>query len=53
MKVDETLLMAYVDGELPPHQHPEVEALVVGSTEAAEFVAVLRAAGFVAVSPDA
>lgn len=43
MTVDETLLMAYVDGELQPQQHAEVEALVGGSTEAAELVGVLRA----------
>jgi anti-sigma factor RsiW len=43
MKVDENLLMAYVDGELPRQQHPEVEALVAGSTAAAEFVTALRA----------
>ncbi|WP_133649773.1 anti-sigma factor family protein [Paraburkholderia flava] len=43
MTVDETLLMAYVDGELQPQQHAEVEALVDGSAEAAALVGVLRA----------
>lgn len=43
MTVDETLLMAYVDGELQPQQHAEVKALVDGSAEAAELVGVLRA----------
>ncbi|MGH8777590.1 anti-sigma factor family protein [Paraburkholderia sp.] len=43
MTVDETLLMAYVDGELQPKQHAEVKALVAGSAEAAELVGMLRA----------
>ncbi|TKC86925.1 anti-sigma factor [Trinickia terrae] len=43
MKVDETLLMAYVDGELPQAQLAEVEAFIAGSAEAAELVKMLRA----------
>ncbi|WP_322103315.1 anti-sigma factor [Paraburkholderia sp. J41] len=43
MKVDETLLMAYVDGELPQAQRAEVEAFVAGDAQAAELVRLLRA----------
>ncbi|MFL9874494.1 anti-sigma factor family protein [Paraburkholderia megapolitana] len=46
MTIDETLLLAYVDGELPPTQRAEVETLVAGSDEAAEFVRMLRASQF-------
>lgn len=43
MTIDETLLMAYVDGELPPEQRAEVEALVARDPEAAALVEVLEA----------
>ncbi|TXI79288.1 MAG: anti-sigma factor, partial [Cupriavidus sp.] len=43
MTIDETLLMAYVDGELPPAQRAEVEALVARDPDAAALVAALEA----------
>ncbi|MDN7180953.1 zf-HC2 domain-containing protein [Caballeronia sp. SEWSISQ10-4 2] len=43
MKTDDLLLMAYVDGELPPDECLEVEEHIRASTEAAELVALLRA----------
>lgn len=43
MTIDETLLMAYVDGELPPAQRAEVEALVARDADAAALVAALEA----------
>ncbi|PCE22857.1 hypothetical protein BWP39_24555 [Paraburkholderia acidicola] len=46
MTIDETLLLAYVDGELSGTQRAEVETLVAGSDEAAEFVRMLRASQF-------
>ena len=46
MTIDETLLLAYVDGELSTAQRAEVEMLVAGSDEAAEFVRMLRASQF-------
>ena len=41
--IDETLLMAYVDGELSPDQHAEVAALVARDPEAAALVALFEA----------
>jgi anti-sigma factor RsiW len=43
MKTDDLLLMAYVDGELPPDECQELEEHIRASTEAAETVALLRA----------
>ena len=43
MNFDDTLLMAYVDGELPPSRHTEVERAVEASVELAARVADLRA----------
>jgi anti-sigma factor RsiW len=43
MNFDDTLLMAYVDGELPPSRHTEVERAVEASDELAARVADLRA----------
>jgi anti-sigma factor RsiW len=43
MKTDEVMLMAYVDGELPPDQRHEVEEHIRASAEAAERVALLKA----------
>lgn len=43
MKTDEVMLMAYVDGELPPDQRHEVEEHIRASAEAAELVALLKA----------
>jgi anti-sigma factor RsiW len=43
MNFDDTLLMAYVDGELPPSRHTEVEHAVEASDELAARVADLRA----------
>ena len=43
MTIDETLLMAYVDGELPPAQRAEVEALVARDPEAAALLALFEA----------
>ncbi|WP_213763835.1 anti-sigma factor [Caballeronia sp. dw_19] len=43
MKSDDILLMAYVDGELPPHQREEVERELRTSPDAAERVALLHA----------
>jgi anti-sigma factor RsiW len=42
MKTDEVMLMAYVDGELPPDQRHEVEEHIRASAEAAELVALLK-----------
>ncbi|WP_114811238.1 anti-sigma factor family protein [Paraburkholderia kururiensis] len=41
--VDDTLLMLYVDGELPPEQRAEVEAAVAHSPDLSARVAALRA----------
>lgn len=41
--VDDTLLMLYVDGELPPEQRAEVEAAVAHSPDLSVRVAALRA----------
>jgi anti-sigma factor RsiW len=43
MKSDDILLMAYVDGELPPHQREEVERELLASPDLAERVALLQA----------
>ncbi|MBI0325734.1 anti-sigma factor [Burkholderia plantarii] len=43
MRVDETLLIAYTDGTLPPAQFAGVASLVAGSAEAARIVRLLRA----------
>jgi anti-sigma factor RsiW len=43
MNFDDTLLMAYVDGELPPSRHTEVERAVEASDELSARVAELRA----------
>src|SRR5471032_545183 len=43
MKSDDILLMAYVDGELPPHQREEVEHELRTSPDVAERVALLQA----------
>ncbi|GAB3626104.1 putative transmembrane anti-sigma factor [Pandoraea terrae] len=43
MKVDDVLLLAYVDGELPPEARQALEARVAASPELAETVARLRA----------
>lgn len=43
MKSDDTLLMAYVDGELPPHEREEVERELRTSPDVAERVALLQA----------
>jgi anti-sigma factor RsiW len=43
MNFDDTLLMAYVDGELPPSRHTEIERAVESSKELAARVADLRA----------
>lgn len=43
MKIDDTLLMAYVDGELAPHERVEVEREIGSSDELAERVALFRA----------
>jgi anti-sigma factor RsiW len=43
MNFDDTLLMAFVDGELPPSRHTEVERAVETSAELAARVADLRA----------
>jgi anti-sigma factor RsiW len=43
MKSDDILLMAYVDGELPPHEREEVERELRTSADVAERVALLRA----------
>lgn len=43
MTIDETLLMAYADGELPPAQRAEVEALVARDPEAAAMLALFEA----------
>jgi anti-sigma factor RsiW len=43
MKSDDILLMAYVDGELPPRQREEVERELRTSPDVAERVALLQA----------
>jgi anti-sigma factor RsiW len=43
MNIDDTDLLAYVDGELPPHRRAEVEAAVAGSVELMAKVRALRA----------
>ncbi|SAK74748.1 transmembrane anti-sigma factor [Caballeronia hypogeia] len=43
MNVDDSLLMAYVDGELSPEQRGEIEAAIAHSDELAERVAALQA----------
>ncbi|WP_082778912.1 anti-sigma factor family protein [Burkholderia sp. PAMC 28687] len=43
MKSDDTLLMAYVDGELPSHEREEVERELRTSPDVAERVALLQA----------
>ncbi|ALK29908.1 hypothetical protein [Burkholderia plantarii] len=43
MRIDETLLIAYTDGTLPPAQFAGVASLVAGSAEAARIVRLLRA----------
>jgi anti-sigma factor RsiW len=43
MNFDDTLLMAYVDGELPPSRHAEIERAVAASDDLAARVADLRA----------
>jgi anti-sigma factor RsiW len=43
MKSDDILLMAYVDGELPPHEREEVERELRTSPDMAERVALLQA----------
>jgi anti-sigma factor RsiW len=43
MKTDDVVLMAYVDGELPPDEGHDVEEQIRVSAEAAELVALLQA----------
>jgi anti-sigma factor RsiW len=43
MKTDDILLMAYVDGELPPEERLEVEQQIAASAEVAERVALFEA----------
>lgn len=43
MNIDDTLLMAYVDGDLPPARHAEIEDALALSPELAERAAALRA----------
>ncbi|SAL72652.1 transmembrane anti-sigma factor [Caballeronia udeis] len=43
MKSDDILLMAYVDGELPPHERDEVERELRTSRDVAERVALFQA----------
>jgi anti-sigma factor RsiW len=43
MSIDETDLMAYVDGNLPPQRSTEVEAAVAGSADLAARLRALRA----------
>ncbi|XUW93436.1 anti-sigma factor (plasmid) [Burkholderia sp. M6-3] len=43
MKMDDILLMAYVDGELTPHEREEVEKAICTSADVAERVALLEA----------
>jgi anti-sigma factor RsiW len=43
MNVDDTLLMAYVDGELPAEQRVQVEGAVAQSAELAERLAAMQA----------
>jgi anti-sigma factor RsiW len=43
MNVDDSLLMAYVDGELSPEQRGEVEAAIAHSDELAQRAAALQA----------
>jgi anti-sigma factor RsiW len=43
MKSDDTWLLAYVDGKLPPHEREEVERELRISPDAAERVALLQA----------
>lgn len=43
MSIDDTVLMAYVDGELPAERRAEVEAAVAHSKELADRLAAMRA----------
>ena len=43
MNVDDSLLMSYVDGELPPEQRAEIEAAIAHSDELAARAAALQA----------
>jgi anti-sigma factor RsiW len=43
INVDDSLLMSYVDGELPPEQRTEVEAAIAHSDDLSARVAALRA----------
>lgn len=43
MAIDDTDLLAYVDGELPPARRAEVEAAVASSTDLAQRLSALRA----------
>lgn len=43
MKLDDILLMAYVDGELPPQERQQVETEIASSPDVAERVALLTA----------
>src|ERR1700754_4850229 len=43
MKLDDMLLMAYVDGELSPKERQEIEKEIATSPEAAERVALYSA----------
>jgi anti-sigma factor RsiW len=43
MKLDDMLLMAYVDGELSPNERQEIEKALAASPEAAERVALFSA----------
>src|SRR5258707_13711835 len=43
MKVDDLLLMAYVDGELAPHERQQVEREIDSSDELADRIALFRA----------
>jgi len=43
MNVDDSLLMSYVDGELPPEQRAEVEAAIAHSEDLSARVAAMRA----------
>ena len=40
MSIDDTVLMAYVDGELPAERRAEVEAAVAHSRELADRLAI-------------
>jgi anti-sigma factor RsiW len=43
MKLDDILLMTYVDGELPPQERQQVETEIASSPDIAERVALITA----------